>query len=221
MSDGKQTLTYQQVAAESGLDDWRYLYDKLHARFVTGSFAAGVALVDRIGAAADAADHHPDVTLTYPRVDVVLWSHDVRGVTSRDLDLARTISGYAAEAGHESRPGEPATIEIALDVPSYEEVQPFWAAVLGYEPSPHEVLDPHGVNPALWFQTSPDATGEVAQRFHVDIRVAREVAEQRVRDAVAAGGTLVSAERAPAFWVLADAHGNQVCVCTADGRSSS
>ena len=68
---------------------------------------------------------------------------------------------------------------------------------------------------------APDATGEVQQRFHLDIVVPREVAEERVQAAIDAGGTLVSTDEVPAFWVLADPHGNKVCVCTADGRSSS
>ena len=45
-----------------------------------------------------------------------------------------------------------------------------------------------------------------------------EVAEARIQAALAAGGTLVSDERAPAFWVLADAQGNKACVHLA-GRS--
>ena len=36
--------------------------------------------------------------------------------------------------------------------------------------------------------------------------------------ALAAGGVLVSDRAAPAFWVLADAEGNEVCVCTWQGR---
>jgi 4a-hydroxytetrahydrobiopterin dehydratase len=80
------------------------------------------------------------------------------------------------------------------------------------------VIDPGGRNNTLWFQEAPGATGEVQQRFHLDIVVPREVAEERVAAAVAAGGQLVTDEHAPAFWVLADAHGNKVCVCTADGR---
>ena len=46
-----------------------------------------------------------------------------------------------------------------------------------------------------------------------------EVAQERVAAAVAAGGSLVTDEYAPAFWVLADAHGNKACVCTSEGRS--
>ena len=46
-------------------------------------------------------------------------------------------------------------------------------------------------------------------------------AEARVAAAIAAGGHLVSDERAPRFWVLADGEGNEVCVCTWQARSNS
>ncbi|MBA2953630.1 4a-hydroxytetrahydrobiopterin dehydratase [Nocardioides sp. MAH-18] len=219
MTDSKTVLRYPQVQAE-GLDDWRFFLMKLHARFSTRSFVKGLELVTRITEAAEEANHHPDVVLTYPQVDVDLQSHDVHGVTSRDIALARRISEIAAELGVEAAPREVSTLELALDVPAYAEVKPFWAAVLGYDDSawPSEIMDRGGRNNTLWFQEAPGATGEVQQRFHLDIVVPREVAEERVRAAVAAGGTLVSEEAVPAYWVLADAHGNKVCVCTADGR---
>jgi 4a-hydroxytetrahydrobiopterin dehydratase len=220
MNDPKQRLRYPEVVAEDGLQDWRFFLTKLHARFKTGSFVKGLELVTRITEAAEAADHHPDVVLTYPQVDVDLSSHDVGGVTSRDIDLARRISALAAQLEVESAPRDVSTLELALDVPDAQEVRPFWAAVLGYDlhgTSP-EVFDPGGRNNTLWFQEAPEATGEVQQRFHLDIVVPREVAEERVQAAVDAGGTLVSTEEVPAFWVLADRHGNKVCVCTADGR---
>ncbi|KQW53719.1 4a-hydroxytetrahydrobiopterin dehydratase [Nocardioides sp. Root1257] len=218
-NDPKHRLRYPDVVAE-GLDDWRFFLNRLHARFRTGSFVQGLALVTRITEAAEEANHHPDVTLTYPQVDVDLSSHDVDGVTSRDIDLARRITAIAAELGIESAPRDVSTLELALDVPDAEEVKPFWAAVLGYDDHGEwpEIMDPGGRNNTLWFQTAPEATGEVQQRFHLDIVVPREVAEERVQAAVAAGGTLVSEDAVPAFWVLADAHGNKVCVCTADGR---
>ncbi len=219
MTDPKATLRFPQVQAE-GLDDWRFFLQRLHARFQTGSFVNGLELVTRITEAAEEANHHPDIVLTYPRVDVDLYSHDVDGVTSRDIALARRISEIAAELGVPPAPREVSTLELALDVPDAAEVQPFWAAVLAYTDHGDwpELMDPAGRNNTLWFQTSPDAAGEVQQRFHLDIVVPREVAEERVAAAVAAGGTLVTDEHAPAFWVLADAHGNKVCVCTADGR---
>ncbi|WP_028652425.1 4a-hydroxytetrahydrobiopterin dehydratase [Nocardioides halotolerans] len=218
--DPRQTLRYPEVLAEQGLDDWRFFLGRLHARFRTGSFVKGLELVTRITEAAEGANHHPDVVLTYPQVDVDLVSHDVGGVTSRDIDLARQISAIAADLGVESAPREVSTLELALDVPDATAVQSFWAAVLGYDSHDAwpEVFDRGGRNNTLWFQKAPDASGEVQQRFHLDIVVPREVAEERVQAALDAGGTLVSTDAVPAFWILADAHGNKVCVCTADGR---
>ncbi|QCU77634.1 4a-hydroxytetrahydrobiopterin dehydratase [Citricoccus sp. SGAir0253] len=103
MSDPQRRLTPAEVDA-AGLADWRHAEDTLRARFRTGSFAKGLELVNRIGAAAEAANHHPDVLLTYPAVGVTLSSHDVGGITSRDLDLARTISEQAADIGARPTP---------------------------------------------------------------------------------------------------------------------
>lgn len=83
----------------AGLDDWRPDGDAIRARYLTGDFATGLALTQRIGEAAEEANHHPDLTLTYPHLDVVLTSHDAGGVTDRDLRLAETISALARESG--------------------------------------------------------------------------------------------------------------------------
>ena len=45
-----------------------------------------------------------------------------------------------------------------------------------------------------------------------------DVAEQRVQAALDAGGVLVSDDRAKAFWILADAEGNEACICTWQDR---
>ena len=89
------TLTADQIEAE-GLSDWTWRDDTISAHFETGDFATGLRLVNQIGEAAEAMNHHPDVDLRYPHVDVTLTSHDVGGVTDRDVRLARTISEYAA-----------------------------------------------------------------------------------------------------------------------------
>ncbi len=73
--------------------------EALTVTFRTRKFSAGLELVNRIGASAEEANHHPDLTLTYPEVGVTLSSHDVGGITSRDIDLARTIGGHAADLG--------------------------------------------------------------------------------------------------------------------------
>src|SRR4051794_39167252 len=97
-SDDKAGVTGPQVLRE-GIDDWRLVLDRLVARFESGGFHAGAALVARIAEVADEANHHPDVDLRYPHVTVSLMSHDVGTVTQRDVRLARRISELAHEAG--------------------------------------------------------------------------------------------------------------------------
>jgi 4a-hydroxytetrahydrobiopterin dehydratase len=211
----KQVLTFAEVEA-AGLDDWRQMFEALRTRFLTGGFNQGLELVTRIAALADEADHHPDVDLRYPHVNVTIFSHDVFGVTSRDVDLARAISAAAAELGIAADPTATAVVEIALDTWDHEEIKPFWAAVLGMTDHPHhdqELRDLAGAQPTVWFQHT-EAHDEPRQRFHLDIRVPPEVADERIAAALAAGGVLVSDEQAPRFTVLADAQGNKVCVTT-------
>lgn len=98
MTDSQRILTPADVH-EAGLADWAAQDATLVARFATGDFATGLELVNRIGASAEDANHHPDLTLTYPEVGVTLTSHDVGGITSRDIDLAQLISGHAADLG--------------------------------------------------------------------------------------------------------------------------
>jgi 4a-hydroxytetrahydrobiopterin dehydratase len=210
------TLTRSQVL-ERQPAGWEVLLVAIEALYATGDFATGLAFVERIGAAAEAADHHPDVTLTYPSVHVRLLSHDAGGVTERDLALATTISGIAAELGISATPERLSRIEIGLDAHDHPAVGAFWAAVLGYEVDDADVVDPQGRQVTLWLQET-DAHDEPRQRFHVDITVPPDQAQPRIDAALAAGGTLVSEERAPAFVVLADPEGNKVCVCTSLGR---
>lgn len=209
------TLTTQEIL-DAGLDDWRLLLGVLHARFETGDFASGLALVNRIGEAAEEADHHPDLDLRWGHLNLKLVSHDSGGVTERDLRMARRISELAAEAGATPRPDRVQALEIALDTPDFEKVKPFWRALLGLEDDPGSadaVRDAGGQLPALWFQDT-DPHEAPRMRFHLDITVPHDLAQQRIDAAVEAGGTVVDDSRAPAFVVLADADGNKACVCT-------
>jgi len=210
-----EQLTAQQILA-AGLDDWRKLATALHARFLTGDFASGFRFVSAVTEAAEGADHHPDVTLTYPSVDVRLVSHDVSGVTRRDIDLARRISEIAREQGIGTQPSVLTEIELALDTADLAAAGPVWAALLTGSPDSVEgddVIDPSGRLPLLWFQHT-DAHETPRQRFHIDLWVPHDVAEERIAAAVAAGGRVVDDSEAPSFVVLADPEGNRACVCT-------
>ncbi|MEP6665742.1 MAG: 4a-hydroxytetrahydrobiopterin dehydratase [Nocardioidaceae bacterium] len=205
---------------DARLDDWRKLAQALHGRFLTGDFVTGLKFITAVTEAAEAADHHPDVTLTYPFVDVKLISHDVSQVTQRDIDLARRISEIAREQAIGAEPSALTQLELALDTADLAAVGPFWAALLTGSPDSlmgDDVVDPSGRVPLLWFQHT-DAHETPRQRFHIDVWVPHDVAEQRIAAAVAAGGQLVDDENAPSFVVLADPEGNKACVCTCLNR---
>lgn len=218
MTDDKGRHSFQEVA-DAGRDDWRMLFRTLHARFLTGDFATGLDLVARIGEEAEQRNHHPDLDLRYPRLDVRLSSHDVGGVTDRDLELARRISELAADLGVRADPSGVQVLEVALDTADHGRVKPFWRAVLGLSDSrdDREILDDTGILPTLWFQQT-DPHDEPRQRFHLDIRVPPDVADARIAAALEAGGVLVDDSEAPRFVVLADADGNKACVTTGLNR---
>ncbi|WP_369375455.1 4a-hydroxytetrahydrobiopterin dehydratase [Promicromonospora sp. Populi] len=218
-------ITAAEFTAAEGTDDWRALAVSAIARFTTGSFATGLALVGRIGELAESMNHHPDVDLRYGTVTVRTWSHDIGGLSERDLALARAISAAARVFGVAADPAGVRDVAIAIDVVVGPEVQPFWQAVLGHDPRPHPggistaspLLDGDGRLPSFWFQQS-DERREQRNRIHVDVWVPHDHAEARVVAAVAAGGRLVTDEHAPSWWVLADAEGNEACVCTWQGE---
>ena len=213
--------THHDLSTDPELGDWRVILDRLHTRLLTGDFATGARLVGRIAEVADGLGHHPDVDLRYAHVTVSTVSHDVGRLTGRDRELAVAVSRLAREEGVEAAPHQVSAVEIALDVLDAPAVEPFWAAVLGYEPDgEHQLRDAAGRLAPLWFQQMQEARPGRG-RFHLDVNVPHDIARQRVDDALAAGGRLVTDEFAPSWWVLADAEGNEVCVCTWQGREGS
>jgi 4a-hydroxytetrahydrobiopterin dehydratase len=124
----------------------------------------------------------------------------------------------APGSGGPARPVQ--QLEIAIDTLDLDRIKPFWAAVLGYEQTPgadDELVDPARQGPTLWFQQMDESRPQ-RNRIHFDLTVPHDDAQSRIRAALAAGGTLVSDVEAPAFWILADAEGNEVCICTWESR---
>jgi 4a-hydroxytetrahydrobiopterin dehydratase len=225
-------LTNGQIAA-THLTDWRKLAQGLHARYVVGDFGAAVRFLAAVGEAGDALGHHPRVTMGDGYVDFKLVSEDavyrddqgnehvVDWTTQRDVDLARRITEIAAEQAVSADPAAITTIELALDTAHAAKIAPVWSALLTGSTEAHgrgtigdDVRDATGRVPILWFQDT-DEHETPRQRFHIDVWVPPEVAEQRIAAAVAAGGIIVDDSEAPSFTVIADQDGNKACVCTA------
>jgi 4a-hydroxytetrahydrobiopterin dehydratase len=154
-----------------------------------------------------------------------LQSAAVGAVTGRDIRLAHEVSGALAARGLHTTTGRGSLqlMEIAIDALDIPAVRPFWKAITGYvdESGPSDLsagmIDPMGHGPAIWFQQM-DAPRPQRNRIHLDIDVPHDVAGARIDAALAAGGTLLSDQAAPAFWVLADPEGNEACICTWQGR---
>ncbi|MEA2581223.1 MAG: 4a-hydroxytetrahydrobiopterin dehydratase [Actinomycetota bacterium] len=193
--------------------DWRVVRGDAATHFRTGSFAAGLALVDAIGRLAETAGQHPDIDLRSDSVTVRLGKQrDQLG--ERDVELAGQISAAASELGLSVDLSGLQIVQIAIDALVIPEVLPFWRAVLGYDPQDDaDLLDPDLQGPPFWFQQM-DAPRPQRNRIHIDLYIPHDQAEARVAAALAAGGHVVKDENAPGWWTLADAEGNEVDVAS-------
>ncbi len=214
MADAAETgrITGRQFLSCEGTEDWRPIWGGgwACAYFRTGSFETGVALVQRIGVLAAAADHYPDIDLRPEGVTVRLFSGVWEQLSRRDAELARQISGAARELSAEADPGRVQHVQVAIDAITPSAVRPFWRAVLGYdEAGAEDVFDPLRRGPTFWFQQM-DAPRPLRNRIHIDVYLPHDQIEGRIAAAVAAGGRVISDEHAPGWWTLADPEGNEV-----------
>jgi 4a-hydroxytetrahydrobiopterin dehydratase len=221
-----QRVARSFFAHQFPLADWRILRHSIVAEFQTTNFGEAIEFVNKVGRAADTAGHHPDIEIRYPgKVRLTLMTHGVQGLTTADATLATTISELAKKRGHVARPSTLSVVEIAIDATNIPLVLPFWRSILGYvneRPGDPEsigdaIVDPMRLGPSVWFQQMDEPRAQ-RNRIHVDLLVPHDEADARIKSALAAGGTMVNSDEAPAFWVIADPEGNEICVCTWQGR---
>jgi 4a-hydroxytetrahydrobiopterin dehydratase len=196
---------------------WRLVLGELRTEVRTGSLPLA------------GADGHLRLDVRADRVMLALQTAAVGWVTERDVELARNISTMVDQLRLETASGggvdgrSVQVLEIGIDTLDAAAIRPFWRAVLGYVDQPGQpgswggLVDPLGQGPAVWFQRM-DAPRPQRNRIHFDVSVPHDEAEPRIQAALAAGGTLLNDAQAPAFWVLADAEGNEACVTTWQGR---
>ncbi len=93
-------LTQAEVEARlTDLPGWSQQGDAIARQLTFASFPDAVAFVTRLGFAAEAADHHPDLLVSYRRVTVTWSTHSAGGLTEKDFAGARESDTIAARFG--------------------------------------------------------------------------------------------------------------------------
>jgi 4a-hydroxytetrahydrobiopterin dehydratase len=200
---------------------WRYVLGEFRAEVLTGSLPLAADVAGRAAALPDVAGHLR-MDIRADRLLLSLQTAEQGWVTTHDAELARQLSGLAQEFRLTTQPGDRTVqvLELGIDALDIAKIRPFWKAVLGYTDEAeggNALVDPLGQGPAVWFQQM-DAPRPQRNRIHVDVSVPHDEAPRRIEATLAADGTVRSDAEAPAFWVLADAEGNEACVTTWQGR---
>ena len=83
----------ERAAAIDALDEWDYdeARDAITRQFLFADFVDAFGFMTRVAILAEKADHHPEWSNVYNRVDVLLTTHDAGGLSVRDVALAQAI----------------------------------------------------------------------------------------------------------------------------------
>jgi 4a-hydroxytetrahydrobiopterin dehydratase len=86
-------LTDKEIQEQAKrLEDWTVEGKKLQRTFKFKDFVEAIAFINKIVEPAEAAAHHPDLEISYNKVNVTLTTHDAGGLTSKDFEIAQAIS---------------------------------------------------------------------------------------------------------------------------------
>ncbi|MBF6600418.1 MAG: 4a-hydroxytetrahydrobiopterin dehydratase [Dehalococcoidia bacterium] len=92
------TLTTDEVDARLGEHGgWARRGDEISKQYRFDDFRRAMAFVNRVADEANALDHHPDITIQYNRVTMMLSTHSEGGVTEKDFALATKIDAAAGQ----------------------------------------------------------------------------------------------------------------------------
>ena len=219
-----QYLTRRAISDAVTPLGWRLVLSQVNTVVPVGSLAEGLQVAARI--VARCGPQAEDRLRIDVRADAVVLTvpPEPGWVAEPDLALAAAISDEVRAAGHDTvaRPAARTVqaVEFAVDAMDIGAIRPFWRAVMGYaEAADGSLYDPLGQGYPVWFQQMDEPRTQ-RNRIHFDVSVPHDEAAARVEATLAAGGVLVSAAEAPAFWIMADVEGNEVCICSWEGRDA-
>jgi 4a-hydroxytetrahydrobiopterin dehydratase len=89
----EQLSEAERAEALDGLSDWDWdeTREAITRRFAFTDFVEAFGFMSRVALLAEKADHHPEWSNVWNRVDILLTTHDAGGLSHRDIDLAAAI----------------------------------------------------------------------------------------------------------------------------------
>lgn len=89
----EQLSEAERAEALDGLPDWDHEEgrDAIVRTFTFKDFSEAFAFMTRVAMLAESADHHPEWSNVYNRVEILLTTHDAGGLSERDVDMAEAI----------------------------------------------------------------------------------------------------------------------------------
>ena len=204
-----------------GLDDWVVVHGGAVAVFRVGSLGEAAQLAEAVAGIQSLERYRPLLTISHTSPTVRL-SRDLWQLEPDHIELARAVSTVARAHGAQADREAVQEVQVAIAAKRDAIDVAFWRAVLGYLPMADDnAVDPLGHGSTVWMQEI--ATAKPLQHaMHVDVSVARDHVEARLKAALAAGGRIVDDSHAPSHWTLSDRAGNRVCICAwPDGSTAS
>lgn len=95
----EQLSEAERAESLDGLPDWDYdeARDAITRSLVFGDFIEAFGFMTRVAMLAEKADHHPEWSNVWNRVEIALTTHDAGGLSHRDIDLAQAIDALIGD----------------------------------------------------------------------------------------------------------------------------
>lgn len=96
MSTAERTYTDEQIAERlnAELPGWEYRDGWIRRQYKTVGWPYTLMVVNAVGYIAEAACHHPDLSVSYGEVHVKLMTHSAKGITDKDFEVARLVEQH-------------------------------------------------------------------------------------------------------------------------------
>jgi 4a-hydroxytetrahydrobiopterin dehydratase len=97
MPDQERALSDDEISERlRSLRGWNHAGGAIRRSYQTDGWRGSLLITNLIGFICEAADHHADILVTWPRVEVSLSTHSAGGITDKDFEVARLIELQAS-----------------------------------------------------------------------------------------------------------------------------